>query len=706
MRTHFTSDLLSVIILLTTLLCNVALVKAQKQGDKDKWRDIEAWTGSFSITKKISKEATEYGITEIINIDETTTGSVVLNEKFDDWNMITWYGTCTATTSIKATRLVRIGTVEITETLSGTGSGNFGGEESSVGLSIDLDEWTYGTGFCGASSDLKYYRKFDGVTKEAIDKMEDSPVKIYFEGLIQGFEMGNNTGGLEMGVGLLPANMPQEFTRMGEYLNQAMNYQSPKLPKLPGVLSGEEVEPISNTTTSWKLTPGKSQNTEYFITPVDLSQYKEYLPENNSKIKFKVYTKSKNASPVVIRFTLSEVSKEPGTCLNEGVFNDQSPDALLNIDNSGVQFYRNNDFSVQTVNEVSEAEVAVDIKDYGAYAEISAEINIAGDWYKVENDINDEYFLSIPMDENENLISDKWEKDNNIFSKNLDIDYDEENEPKLDNLNGDGLSVFEEYRGLIAIGKHNRLNPEKKDLIVENQMGQGILDGINLFQTASGIEVLVLNKNELSKDRIVNKNSKTGKFMDQYGLIIKNGKGSEPNDYGEAKPFGKLFKTPKLCTEIVIDNSALSSLPKDFYDKTVAHELGHGVGAPHHSIAKKYNREWKVNLEKGTISPRVFGGDGVEITQKGFKIRGYVSYDNGKASGDINCIMCYTNYYQWVYRRINQIEEYWAIDPEPEGKIFCTSPLATGRNLTKNGFGNAPDGGNCISKMRIKDLPR
>ncbi len=734
MRKFLLTDSLLHIALAIILFCPLTDLSAQKRSDKLKWKGIKEWSGSFSIIKHISKQATENGITEIINVTETTIGSLSLDQKDSDGDLVYWYGSCSATTTINATRSVKIGDVEIRETLSGTGSDNFSGDESNAGISIDLSDWTYDVGFCGADTKIDFERKVDGATKEAIDKIEVEPIKEYFKGLIRGLEMLDGADNLRIGAGLLPGNMPDEFTHILDYLDQAQNYQAPKLPKSPGNLSGSEYDPISNTTTSWSLSPGKKEKSEYFLAVSDETEYSNYLPEPEKYLAVKIYSKSKNPLSVVVKIKLFDVSTEPGTCLNSKDHDNKKADLVFDLENSSTRYQRIDPTTVQTSDEVTKAEILIKANDYGAYGKLSAEIFDGSHWQPIKTEDNKKE-ISIPKDENNNFIADKWEKDYQIYGKNLPPDYDEEDKPEIDGLKGDGLSLFEEYRGVISKGQHKRLDPKSKDLIIENRVGDIISGGLQLFESASKIKVTELIEGELPPGRQVNYNSNTGYTMDQYGIIIAKKEG-EGGDYGMAEtlPEGVLHGTPKLCEIINIYEAALNfdyeaevdsqyrnEISEEDYTNTqklsinsiVAHEIGHSVGAEHHATRRNH-KEITISFEIPERHKDVYKAydiSGNEITTYPIRIKQPISYDHGSASGDVNCIMCYTNLFLWVRRDINnngqRIETYWRIKPLPVTTKFCKSPRATGINKTNNGFGNAIDGaGNCLAQMRVKDVAR
>src|ERR1035437_5843822 len=83
----------------------------------------------------------------------------------------------------------------------------------------------------------------------------------------------------------------------------------------------------------------------------------------------------------------------------------------------------------------------------------------------------------IPEDDNKNKIADYWE--DFVKMKDKDAKEDVDNFPEKQNGNGDGLTLFEEYRGfnqvgeltekkdaMIVDGKHVRTDPDYKDAFI------------------------------------------------------------------------------------------------------------------------------------------------------------------------------------------------------------------------------------------------
>src|SRR4029077_2112311 len=120
-----------------------------------------------------------------------------------------------------------------------------------------------------------------------------------------------------------------------------------------------------------------------------------------------------------------------------------------------------------------------------AYGHLKVEAKSkCGGWEPVRIHVGgqDRDFVTVPMDENNNLIADRMEEPNNgitEWSYAGDPGSDDDKYPKGDGTPGDGLTLFEEYRGFMTASNffesacqdrgyddHIRTDPAQKDLFV------------------------------------------------------------------------------------------------------------------------------------------------------------------------------------------------------------------------------------------------
>jgi hypothetical protein len=132
---------------------------------------------------------------------------------------------------------------------------------------------------------------------------------------------------------------------------------------------------------------------------------------------------------------------------------------------------------VRTKKRVASATVDIECFDYGGYAKLEA-------WAATKNvkgysKYDQNAYLVLPEDQNKNHVADKWEKDVGVYDKHLGEKEDGDEFPKDQADDGDGTTLFEEYRGFYAAkdyckeDKHNlrkgkfiRTDPNWKDVFV------------------------------------------------------------------------------------------------------------------------------------------------------------------------------------------------------------------------------------------------
>jgi hypothetical protein len=205
-------------------------------------------------------------------------------------------------------------------------------------------------------------------------------------------------------------------------------------------------------------------------------------------------------------------------------------------------------------------------------------------------------------------VADGWKEKNDVTS--LADDDDEEDKPEGDGDNGDGLVLYEEYRGFAARQmRGNRVegDPKKKDLFVLNLIGPDAWEGIDSFESATEIRVVEwLEQDELDPQiRVIN-----GNFLDaphkrkqdgvvyQHGIVLKTLTPQQMGHHG-AEAFGVDPEPPKKLKPrstryigMPARNDPNADLNKPYnadaasfsiqYDRTVVHEMLHSVSVAHH----------------------------------------------------------------------------------------------------------------------------
>ena len=325
-------------------------------------------------------------------------------------------------------------------------------------------------------------------------------------------------------------------------------------------------------------------------------------------------------------FELMEVSNEKGVCLNAPVSKDAKAcrDLLLKPEEDNLEAIVLNELmkaeaiknkcdltyylEARTAKPANEYEIKVHAEDYGSFGFLRsfANLNMHNEVEqkkqspnyesvkvkkvdvkhpyedpvtKKHRDKKSEYpdnRVNIPMDIDENHIPDNgWIYSivevkgvgKTIFSMpdfTDDIKIDFDNEPIGDGIFGDGLSVYEEYRGFKTIGeggaiKHIRTNPNVKDLFINNE--DDLL--MDIFDTITGLDLHKINA-ELyngNEERTINFNFGSGhQDFVQKGLWLIDGTGE--NLINLCEPVVKDDSDPVvllgICCPVKIVNKAKS----------------------------------------------------------------------------------------------------------------------------------------------------
>jgi hypothetical protein len=335
----------------------------------------------------------------------------------------------------------------------------------------------------------------------------------------------------------------------------------------------------------------------------------------------------------------------------------------------------------------------------------------------------------------------------NAFAPGLADDADDESLPVGDGQAGDGLTVWEEYRGFWVGGEWDGMcEPKTKDLFVSNNIGPAAYRGLRLFKAATELNVHdQLSSLEIRANRVINFNQGVRPHLvDQHCLVITEGgfvfKGADGVEVRASachQTSGQDFPGPPkntweitiLPSVLAIDELETQARQGESYDvsyagNTIAHELSHGLGVRHHGDKDTESSLWK--WEKKDNGQIVIYSKGVAVTPRdestgvillpedlfgnwpaGEERQVYVGERQGTMSGDEACIMRYDN--ARAYRSIadgNVI--YFHGSTEIVGNRLCTSPAGTGVNMPthhpQSRYGGANTGrGDCIHKFVVSD---
>ncbi len=501
---------------------------------------------------------------------------------------------------------------------------------------------------------------------------------------------------------------------------------------------------MTNTTT-WHLERSKPNDVELIVTPQD---YDSWLPvpgrdelSKGSMMTVNLKLQGKNRKPLNVKaesfeLRLNNTSKEPGITINYPLSPgaNQLPDLrflpLPNIESVD----EGQSISLSSPDGVS-GKAYIGSYDGGGWTMLTA-VAILNDGHHthIQGRLlvpNGETEIRIPKRDPNSNIATAWLSQNGKPGDKDDIEASQGN-----TNNGDGLTAYEEYRGVIcesdiSNNSHQifkRLDPQKKELGVRMKKNEFSLfsQGISLFLSATGVIPIPFDESEISADRRLNNNSSYASDYKQYVEILE--KEALPKDaVGENQPYNLTPKIPKNSLRVVIDidkikqqyqvqitvlnnanrrNGTHYSMPyteAENIANTVAHELTHGMDVKHHGNP---TLEPDHHIQQGSSYVHVFAEDGSDITEQ---FRGQtissIGIPQNDESGDLNCIMAYAGLYNWAYRvDINGSENYYKVPILPLGKTLCSSEAGSGINAGGKYFGDAQaKHGNCISQIRLKD---
>jgi len=452
-------------------------------------------------------------------------------------------------------------------------------------------------------------------------------------------------------------------------------------------------------------------------------------------------------------FRLVNTSHEKGVCMNWP----PRPEAQTPFD---LQFEQGRDPGVDVVggdgqmaeqvwSKMTDGLVTVSCFDYGAWGEFEALAELEnGEVVEGVVQGTGEGRLRIPARKPGSLIASEFMK----HLGNLKDDDDSEDDPKGDAFKGDGLTLYEEYRGFKVGGTWKPGDPKKKDVFVLNQMPSGqphalTERGITVFETATGLVVHRLKDDEVNSQMVINFNRTQGPHLseDQHVIPIKAGMELSKGGAYEAGP--SATGTPGTANALVMppdwpEYSDLGGTRRPYFEKVLAHELLHCCNVYHHGEAD-YEAVWRV-VNQGGVEPwfeeigPAFNGrihlkkeDGTTVTARDYlaldnkpPVHGYelgdvrIGVQHGQHSGDDQCLIRYANAMACVKPAEPDVRYVLLFDLAGAG--LCSSPDATGVNAPpKSRYGEAAtrrnravgahpfvtnDRGNCKGQIRVNDL--
>lgn len=390
------------------------------------------------------------------------------------------------------------------------------------------------------------------------------------------------------------------------------------------------------------------------------------------------------------RFTLYEVSREPGTCMNYG--GGTGPDLDFGATQPAAMTAPTataDGWTIETTADSASATVNVRALDYGAWGKLKAEVFVGGGWQLATTQSGQSY-ATIPLDKNNDHIADQWMVTNEIVGQRPEDDADAIPDGKN---TGDGMSNYEEYRGFMVHGQWTDTDPRYKDLFINNE---ATMDGCGAFPS-TGVFCELINSEEYDANRVVNFNAHNATAGPQKGILIISedlqttvAPGTLGATYPDSLPPNDIdhigLDLPfiaKFNERGVTDAGAITPITTARMS-VIAHELGHAVGIDHHG-------------SNGATT--ACGSSGVEV--------GDVAIWGGAYSGDRACFMSYPRPSRYQRPDGSCYDWPW---PHSWGLSICASRAGTGINAgptrIEDGHPLPASGdatkGDCAHQLRIK----
>ncbi len=475
-------------------------------------------------------------------------------------------------------------------------------------------------------------------------------------------------------------------------------------------------------TVSWDLEPGPATVPEVVVQ--NTSDYKNWRPTagdngargNSINLIAKLQAKGGGTTEVKALYWIWELtncSKEPGYLMNAPLTN-ASKEFDLKLENlaEGVLVPDATGQRLESKpGEFTQSTATIASYDWGAFGTVKVTA-VMPDLSRIVGYLDgdpSQTDVRLPKRSASSSIADKWKQDNGIQS--LADNSDNEIDPPGDNNPGDGLTLYEEYRGFLIDGQRVEGDTKKKDFFLVNRAGAFYLSGFRLFQSLSGLKVhYTLKGSELSAARVINFNYGAGAHNgDQHGVIIV----PIAADAGYAEAQGGPG-TPKSITQVVAPQLLpdAASTWINYMASSVAHELFHCVNVYHHGDAKsKFGTFYRDSATNTTL----FQGRPAQVLNESgdayplpadTELTIQLGVEGDTHVGNDSCLMRYDDARGYFSKSDGSV--IYLVDAEPAGFSLCTDGKGTGVNdanrLPQARYGDSVQGrGDCRDQILVND---
>jgi hypothetical protein len=358
---------------------------------------------------------------------------------------------------------------------------------------------------------------------------------------------------------------------------------------------------------------------EDFEVEVTIADYATWRPlgsisdptQPGNTLVARAVLKPKGAAPKTypavkaFRFELLDTSREPGVCLNWplGAKDDDFDLRLATATTGGDLSARDQKLTVTNAPAGPDgrpfAETMIECFDFGARAELRVicELEDGRELIGLMKDEGGQQDLvRLPKMKGPDWIAEAWRREKDVLQLAAGYDAEKVEGQKAD---GDGFTLYEEYRGWVVNGQHVEGDPKRKDFFVLNLIGADGQNGIDLFERLSQLRVhSKLRRSEMSQTtRLMNGNRRDAPHrVNQHGVWVKTFTREKLGDNGADTRMTKagVAGRPGITEGIGIlargDTESIFNQPFNLpardtilaYDRAIAHELLHSVGVEHH----------------------------------------------------------------------------------------------------------------------------